>query len=113
VKLPGFERAIIEHEKLHGYLLSESHPIGRFKAAFFASLGYSPDRSERLAADLRELIARVDAVPAGVSEYGQKYVVSGILVGPSGKSAPVATVWMILHEEDIPRFVTAYPEEAP
>jgi hypothetical protein len=39
VRLPGGERAIIDPEKLRDYVLSRAHPVGRFKAAFFASLG--------------------------------------------------------------------------
>lgn len=41
MKLPERDRAIIDAEKLRDYLLSPSHPVGRFKAAFFASLGYT------------------------------------------------------------------------
>lgn len=41
VKLPGAERAFIDPSKVRDYLLSESHPVGRFKAAFFIALGYS------------------------------------------------------------------------
>lgn len=44
--LPHAEHAIIERAKLEHYLLSFSHPVGRFKARFFASLGFSADRSE-------------------------------------------------------------------
>lgn len=34
--MPNAEHAIIEQGKLEGYLLSEVHPVGRFKARFFA-----------------------------------------------------------------------------
>ena len=33
--LPEAESARVDREKLTGYLLSESHPIGRSKAKFF------------------------------------------------------------------------------
>jgi hypothetical protein len=36
--LPHAERAIVDPAKLHGYVLSASHPVGRFKARFFAAL---------------------------------------------------------------------------
>ena len=35
--LPNIDKAVIEPEKLRDYLLSKSHPIGRFKAEFFRS----------------------------------------------------------------------------
>jgi hypothetical protein len=43
VRLPGGERVIIDPEKLREYVLSRVHPVGRFKAAFFAALGYEID----------------------------------------------------------------------
>jgi len=52
VKIPNATRAVIEPVKLHGYLLSESHPVGRFKAAFFLRLGYSGKDWQRLEEDL-------------------------------------------------------------
>jgi len=33
--------AIIAPEKLRDYILSTAHPIGRYKSAFFRSLGYT------------------------------------------------------------------------
>jgi hypothetical protein len=36
--LPDAERALIATEKLRDYLLSPTHAVGRFKAAFFAKL---------------------------------------------------------------------------
>jgi hypothetical protein len=55
VKLPHAADAIVEPEKVRDYLLSPTHPIGRFKAAFFGMLGYSLDNWEDLRAKLREI----------------------------------------------------------
>ena len=41
MKLPEAQRAVIAPAKIQNYLLSTSHPIGRFKEPFFASLGYT------------------------------------------------------------------------
>lgn len=41
VLLPNLELACVDERKIHDYLLSSEHPIGRFKAAFFRSLGYT------------------------------------------------------------------------
>lgn len=43
MKLPNATQAIIDEAKLHDYLLSPAHPVGRFKSAFFRSLGYTQD----------------------------------------------------------------------
>jgi hypothetical protein len=98
---------------LRDYLLSDVHPVGRSKELFFRMLGYSRGDPQRLERDLRELIARSDAAVVGASEYGTKYLVSGRLHLPSGRTPPVLTVWIVWHGETAPRFVTAYPESWP
>jgi len=40
MKLPNAERAVIDERKVREYLLSKSHPIGRFKATFLARAGF-------------------------------------------------------------------------
>jgi hypothetical protein len=101
--------AIVSPEKLRDYLLSSTHPIGRYKSTFFRSLGYSQDRWHVLERDLRAVLSK-DAQLAGATEYGQKFTVRGSLSGPSGRVAGIVTVWIILAGETVPRFVTAYPE---
>lgn len=53
MRIPNADRAIIDPMKLHGYLLSPSHPIGRLKAALFRGLGYSLEDWRQLETDLR------------------------------------------------------------
>ena len=40
MKLPRSLEAIVPERKLTGYLLSETHPVGRAKAKFFRALGF-------------------------------------------------------------------------
>lgn len=107
--LPNVELASVDEEKVRDYLMSSEHPIGRFKAAFFRSLGYTRDEWELLRSHLLTLASRCAAVAKPADVYGQKYEVSGILEGPSG-SADLMTVWIIRAGEDHPRLVTAYPK---
>jgi hypothetical protein len=51
--LPNVESAVIDPEKLRDYLLSPSHPVGRFKALLFSSLGYTQENWKQFEADLR------------------------------------------------------------
>ncbi len=53
MRLPNAEKAVIDAEKLRDYLLSPSHPVGRFKAVFFASLGYNQGNWQQFETDLR------------------------------------------------------------
>lgn len=109
MQLPNSDHAIIEPVKIHDYLLSPSHPVGRFKATFFRSLGYTNSDWQIFAEDLRQIARSGESIPGQENEYGQKHVVSGTLVGPSGMQAQVSTVWIVLAGEDVPRLVTVYP----
>ena len=107
--LPHAERAEIDPEKLHGYLLSLTHPVGRFKARFFAALGYSADEWQALEADLRIQHLSQDAEPGEATPHGQPYTIQAILKGPNGESASVVSIWFIRSSTNEPHFVTAYP----
>ena len=109
MRLPGGERAIIDPEKLRDYVLSRVHPVGRFKAAFFASLGYETDNWQDLDRALRAAAGQAEAEPEERTAYGQKYRIRSILEGPAGRSAEIVSVWIILYDETTPRLVTVMP----
>jgi hypothetical protein len=44
--LPNADNAIIEPSKIRDYLLSATHPVGRFESVVFNSLGYTADNWE-------------------------------------------------------------------
>jgi hypothetical protein len=110
MKLPNSESAIIPPEKIRDYLLSPSHPVGRYKAAFLRSHGYGLDGWEILEKDIRSLLP-VDARLLETTEFGKKYKISGNITGPNGRMFGMTTIWIILRCEYIPRQVTAYPED--
>lgn len=110
MKLPNAESAIIPKEKLQDYLLSQSHPIGRFKAASFRSIGYSLDNWEALERDIRSLLSN-EVEKSQETEYGEKFEVRGEICGPSGQRAEIVTVWIVLKGKDVPRFITSHPGE--
>ena len=109
MSLPGAERAVVDPAKVRDYLLSASHPVGRFKAQFFVALGYSQDRWALLAADLTRHATDGEAQDGDASPYGRKFEVRGNLVGPNGRGAVVVAIWIILHGTDSPKFITAFP----
>ncbi|HEY2463314.1 MAG TPA: hypothetical protein VGI32_04600 [Steroidobacteraceae bacterium] len=102
--------AVVSPEKLRDYLLSPTHPIGRYKAQFFGSLGYDQNNWQTLDRDLRALLLS-SAEPLQATKYGQKYAVAGSITGPNGRVAEIVAVWIILAGEEMPRFVTAYPKD--
>jgi Domain of unknown function (DUF6883) len=110
LRIPNADRAVIEPAKLHDYLLSRGHAVGRFKASFFLALGYSADTWRQLESDLRGQHLSRDATAEPPTDYGRKHAIRDTLVGPSGQSAEVVSVWVVRTGEDFPLFVTAYPE---
>jgi len=50
------------------------------------------------------------ALPGQPSPFGKKFEVHATLTGPAGRRARIVSVWIILLDEDFPRFVTAFPE---
>ncbi len=103
---------VIDPAKIRDYLLSSSHPIGRFKALFFFRLGYTLEEWDVLERDLRSVCARGVRRSTIAGPYGVKHVIGGRLVGPSGLTADVTTVWIAREGESSLRFVTAYPGAA-
>ena len=109
MKVPNIEQAAMPQRKLRDYLLSDLHPVGRYKAAFFKAAGYSQDRALELESALVSILSN-DVVDIVKSEFGTKYIVPGVLAVPQGGERNIVTVWIILSGEEAPRFVTAYPE---
>ena len=107
--LPNAKESVIESSKIRDYLLSPSHPVGRFKSVVFTALGYTQDDWHILRDHLLKLAMTAQAKRGQFCEYGQKYEVSGQLVGPSGRAAYFTTVWLLRSDETAPRFITAYP----
>ena len=107
--LPNSERAVIDDAKVRDYLLSSSHPVGRFKSVFFAALGFSEQNWQLLRDALLDLAHSVDASPGQASPFGQKFEVRANLRGPTGRQAHVVTIWLVANGHDFAHFVTAFP----
>ena len=111
MKLPNGEQAIIDERKVREYLLSPSHPVGRFKLKFFAGIGFGPESWRPFIAALAELAEKGEARIAEEGEFGQEYSASGLLTGPRGRAVSVVSVWIFELGSDKPRLVTVYPKE--
>ena len=109
MSLPNADRAIVDPAKIRDYLLAMAHPVGRFKARFFASLGYAAAQWELLRDDVLAVGRSGSVCNETATNYGRVFEVDGILNAPSGRSVAVRTVWIIRTEEDFPRLVTAFP----
>jgi hypothetical protein len=113
MQVPNLEAAIVPAAKIVDYLLSATHPDGKHKAAFFEAFGFARDRWRELEQSLKQHLADHDIARNEPSRFGTRYAVEGIMTTPDGRSPFVRTIWFIENNDDIPRFVTAYPLRRP
>jgi hypothetical protein len=109
VKLPNRENAYIPPAKLTGYLLSESHAVGKAKAGFFRLIGFDGTQVNTLEQGLLAIARSEEVREVLPSPHGTKYVVEGALETPMGRRIQMRTVWIVEFDQERPRFVTAYP----
>ena len=109
MKLPNSQKAVVDERKVREYLLSASHPVGRFKARFFGRIGFPPEAWSEFVEALRRVAVEGDAQVLEDSEHGQKYVVRGRIGGPGALQIEIDSVWIIRAGDDTPRLVTVYP----
>ena len=75
------------------------------KRVFRSALGITIDDAKWLRERILELVCEAEALPGGLSVFGQKYVVD-ILIERSGRKAAVRTTWIIDHGADFPRLTS-------
>jgi hypothetical protein len=109
VKLPHREKAYIAPSKLADYLLSRTHPIGRWKARLFRAAGFDETSITELERALISIARSEEVSMVEVSAHGTKYVVEGAIDTPSGRRLALRTVWIVDAGTEQPRLVTAYP----
>lgn len=111
MELPNKAKAYIPANKITGYLLSQTHTIGKSKARYFRSLGFDETNHAELEQGLL-MIAQIESIKdTSVNPHGIKYVIDGFIKTPKGAMIGLRTVWIIETNDNRPRFVTAYPTE--
>ena len=108
---PDAEHAIVTQEKLCDYLLNAAHPVGGPKAAWFASIGYTPQNWEQLRDDLLRIARSCEGFLTKSSPFGVKYETEGEIGGEGYRPATVLAVW-IVEENSLLRLITAYPGDS-
>jgi hypothetical protein len=108
-RLPNAEQARIDPRKLRDYALNFEHDAGRFKAAFFAQMGYSADAWQQLDHDIREQHLSQPAEPGRSSPFGRKFVITAPVQGPHGEARQITTVWIQRPGSEVVELVTIEP----
>jgi hypothetical protein len=109
MKLPNAHLAVVEQEKLIGYLLNAAHPDNGGNASFFRMLGFYESDWPAFAKARHRLADAGELVKSLESAHGKKYIVDGWITAPSGRSAMVRSVWIVDRGLVAPRLITAYP----
>jgi Domain of unknown function (DUF6883) len=107
--LPNAENARIDSRKLREYVLNPEHDTGRYKAAFFAQMGYAVTDWQLLERDIRAQHLAQPAEAGFSSPYGRKYTITAPLQGPRGPARQVTTVWIFRPGNDWADLVTIEP----
>ncbi|MEI8393477.1 MAG: DUF6883 domain-containing protein [Rhodospirillaceae bacterium] len=108
-RLPNASSAIIDDVKITAYLLSDTHPVGRLKAAFFHKFGFRRSQWRLLRNALFIHAQSAELISMTETEFGCKFVMEGPLIALDGRAPYIRTIWFLSPGETAPRLVTAYP----
>lgn len=108
MRLPRPEQVRVDERKVREYLLSKTHPVGRFKARVFAALGFDETLTDAFVAEVRRIALAGEVSEVEDTGFGRKYTVPGELKGPAGV-AQVLTVWIQEPGQPDVRLVTVRP----
>lgn len=112
LKLPNAAKAIVERDKILGYLLNPEHLIGASKAHFFTNFGFSVEKWEQLAKALLIHGQTHEVKRVRETNFGPCYEVEGALKTPDGREPFIRSVWQLDKGAVAPRLITAYPLKA-
>jgi len=99
--------AEIDPRKLTDYLLV---PLpADDKSGYLAQAGFVPATAAELHDAIRTLCATAEAAQGPKTEYGTKYLVTGTIQGPNGRTLGVRLIWMQRAIDQQFHFVTLVP----
>jgi hypothetical protein len=101
--------AIVEEQKVTMYLLSDTHPVGQTKSAFFQRFGFLPSSLSVLQNALLNH-GRLGVISSVIdTTFGRKLLIEGPIVSPDGRNPLLRTIWFVAVGDETPRLVTAVP----
>jgi hypothetical protein len=104
--IDAFETIIIEPEKISVYLLNIHHKDGSSKARFFISFGFTKNNCSDF---LIQHLKSNESKKTIQTPFGIKYIIEGKLNTPTGVPIQIRSIWFVIKQEKILKFVTAYP----
>ena len=111
-RLPNYESAIIDVNKLAGYSLNTEHPEGKHKAFVFLSvLGTGQGDKDELRLLILDAINVCVARVGKEDKFGRRYSVE-FPCTRNERTAIIKTAWIIRVGEDFPRLTSCYIDRA-
>ena len=109
-RVPGAEAAFIDDSKLLEYALSLEHSVGRAKAVFFQSIGYTRDEYEELKYGILEVLPYVEGrfIKKNPDDADNWEAIITIRRRDKDGTADICIVWEV-REERPTRLITVYP----
>ncbi len=108
MKLPNYEKAIVDNAKLLDYCLDPEHKVGKHKARVFqAALGINLDNFYILKNAILDAVLSEDAIFTNKIAYGDLYNLDFDLTYLE-RTATIRTAWIIRNEENFPRLTTCF-----
>jgi len=108
MKLPNYEKAYIDINKLKGYCLNTTHETGKHKARLFSSiLGLTIEDAEKLKYYILEAIKTHNAKFTEEDIYGKRFLVE-FKIRTSKGDAKIRSTWIIKTKENFPRLTSCY-----
>lgn len=107
--MPNREKASVDESKINDYLLSNSHEIGKHKAAFFKSFGFDENNPGIFEAALKKHATEREIAAHTATPFGKKYTLECDLETPDQRNPCIVSVWILNNDTETPRLITAFP----
>ncbi|WP_417372196.1 DUF6883 domain-containing protein [Gelidibacter japonicus] len=107
--MPNNTKAVVDANKITDYLLSDTHEIGKHKAAFFKSFGFDKSSPPIFEEALKNHAVEREIVNNYGSPFGKKYQLECDIETPDKRNPCIVSIWIIENDTQEPRFITAYP----
>ena len=109
MKMPNNDQSIVADNKITDYLLSETHNIGKHKAAFFKRFGFDLENIELFRDALIQHSFDREVDKTKISDFGEKFELKCTIETPDSRNPCIVTVWIVENGEESPKLITAYP----
>jgi len=109
MKLPNSINSYIIKEKLSKYLLNFNHDVGKSKALYFSKFGFNIKNIDDFEKSLLQHSIDREIFSTSEDTFGINYKLKCNINNPDNRNPCIITIWIIEHNSNTPRFITAYP----